>query len=113
MPFQKTIAYIKHADAGIAAYGGTNVAPYMADTSMKLMQYGILGLPSVCPQVVVGDRLGRFGYEPGSRSSILAAINSALAAGRFPGFAALTWAEVVDRILEPFRYPDTRIDSQA
>ena len=113
MPFRKTIPYIKHATAGVASYEGGKVAPYLIDTSMKLMQFGFLGVPAVCPDTVAGERIGRFGYKPGDRSSIVGAINDAIAFGHFQGCAALPWSDVTDRIIQPERYPDTHINAKA
>jgi 2-beta-glucuronyltransferase len=110
MPFKNTISYIEHAHAGIAPYEGGKVAPYLADTSMKLMQYGFFGIPSVCPQIVAGDNASRFGYEPGNAESIAAAIHAAIACGHIAPIAYYTWKEVTDRILDPGAYPDTNID---
>ena len=74
---------------------------------MKPMQYGHLGLPAICPDVVAGACRGRFGYAPGDPHSIAQAVRSALSFGRFerPGF--LSWAEVTQRILAPDDFPDT------
>lgn len=99
IPFTETLPYLKFADAGIAPYDGRKVASYLVDTSMKLMQFGAMGVPSICPHAAAGEIPDRFGYEPGDRSSIVAAINAALAHGRFAGRPALTWGVVVDRIL--------------
>ena len=100
VPFLKTIPYIKHAHIGIAPYNGQDVAPFLADTSMKLMQYEFFGVPAVCPQVVTGARPGRFGYRPGDAQSIHDAIGNALECGRFPATRFLSWSEVTDRILD-------------
>jgi 2-beta-glucuronyltransferase len=99
MSYRKTIPYVKHASFGIAPYAGERVVPYLADTSMKLMQYGYFGVPAVCPRVTVGGRPGRFGYEPGDRESIARAIRGALACSGLVPEPALTWPSVVDRLL--------------
>jgi len=109
MRFADTVPYIRHADFGIAPYTADKVAPYLVDTSMKLMQYGFLGVPAVCPDVVAGDRPGRFGYRPGDGSSITAAVERALAFGHFEGSEALGWREVTDRILLPEKFADTAV----
>lgn len=100
MPFEKTIPYLQYAQAGVAPYNGDKVAPFLADTSMKLMQYGFLGLPAICPVTVVGEHKGRFGYTPGDKASIIAAIRAALRQGRFEGTHALSWAEVTQEIIK-------------
>ena len=100
MPFEDTLPYLKHAQAGIAPYEGDKVAPYLVDTSLKLMQFGALGLPAICPYVAAGNRPGRFGYEPGNKDSITAAINAALECGDFEREPVLSWEEVAQKILQ-------------
>ncbi len=109
MPFLDTIPYLAHANAGVAAYKGDKVSPFLIDTSMKLMQYGLLGIPGICPDTVVGNRPGRFGYVPGDKQSIIAAVKSALRSGRFESLPTLSWQDVADRIVSPEKYPDARI----
>jgi 2-beta-glucuronyltransferase len=99
MSFLKTIPYMKHASFGIAPYDGARVAPFLRDTSMKLLQFGHLGVPAVCPKIVAGGCKGRFGYDPGDAQSIAAAIKAARTFGHFPGTPALSWAEVTERML--------------
>jgi 2-beta-glucuronyltransferase len=111
MPFQKTIGYIRYAKAGIAPYLGSKVAPYLVDTSMKLMQFGFFGIPAICPHIAVGTHKERFGYEPGNRNSIVSAIKSAVAYGHFAGKPFLSWQEVTDRILAPSMFSDTPLYS--
>lgn len=108
MPFEATLPFIKYADFAIAPYGA-GVMPYLTHTSMKLMQYGYLGVPAVCPEVVAGQP-GRFGYERGSSSSIACAIRQASLPqkGNMPR-QVLDWAQVVERILHPQRYSETRL----
>lgn len=109
MPFLKTIPYIKHANAGVAPYNGRKVSPFLMDTSMKLMQYGFLRVPAICPHTVVGPYPGRFGYTPGDRESIIAAVRGALNCGPFENVPTLSWEEVTERIINPTAYPETRI----
>ncbi len=45
---------------------------------MKLMQYGHLGLPAICPATVAGGCRGRFGYVPGNPASIAQAVRDTL-----------------------------------
>jgi len=103
MPFRETIAYIKHAQAGVAPYNGNDIAPYLADTSMKLMQYGFLGVPAICPSQAVGNHSGRFGYEPGNAASIEHAVREAITSPRFVPHEYPTWTEVAERILDHIR----------
>jgi 2-beta-glucuronyltransferase len=82
MPFAATIPYLKNATIGIAAYRPAAGCEYLADTSMKLMQYDVVGIPAVCPHFAVGDNPNRLGYAPGDPASIRAAVAAALARGR-------------------------------
>jgi 2-beta-glucuronyltransferase len=111
MPFLETIPYLRHANFGIAPYNGSRAARFLADTSMKLMQCGFLGVPAVCPRIVAGAHPGRFGYDPGNRQSIVLAIKYALAFGHFPSVPVLSWAEVTERILAPQDFADTRLEN--
>lgn len=113
MPYLKTLPYIKYADAGVAPYEGRKVAHYLADTSMKLMQYEAFGLPAICPKTAVGQHHSRFGYDPDDSQSVVEAIQKALAYGRFAGEAPLRWLDVVDRILDAQKYPDARMTFEA
>lgn len=113
MKYVDTIRYIKHARFGIAPYRSEAVPPYLADSSMKLAQYDYFGVPAVCPHAVVGRYPSRFGYTPGDEPSIVAAVRSALAAPHVRQRKCLSWPEVVDRLLDPAAFPDTRIDAPA
>ncbi|MDD3371525.1 MAG: hypothetical protein PHE27_06850 [Alphaproteobacteria bacterium] len=111
-PYDETIAYIAHANAGIAPYNGQHVSPYLADTSLKLLQYGYYGIPAICPQTVCGKYTGRFGYISGDKESITSAIRQALACQKIPATSILTWEQIANRILDPAAYPDTHIDAK-
>lgn len=109
-PFKDTLPYLKHADAGVAPYAGDKAPAYLKHTSMKLMQYGHIGLPAICPATVAGEYRERFGYMPGSPESIAKAVKGALSLGRFDGSHFLNWAEVTQRILTPEDFPDTGLN---
>ncbi len=109
MKHADTIRYIKHAQVGIAPYASQQVPAYLADSSMKLLQYDFFGLPAVCPHAVVGDYRSRFGYTPGDEASIVAAMSLALAAPRERLRQCLDWSQTTDRVLDPTQYPDTRL----
>jgi 2-beta-glucuronyltransferase len=109
MPFLETIPYLYHANAGVAPYNGEKVSPFLVDTSMKLMQYGFLGTPAICPHTTVGNYAGRFGYTPGDKQSIVAAVKNALSSGRFESAPTLSWEDAAKRIIAPKTYPDTLI----
>lgn len=109
MPFREVLRYFKHAQIGVAPYEARSVAPYVAESSQKLNHFEMLGVPAVCPQVVVGHIAGRFGYIPGDAGSIASAVRAALACGRLPGRPMLQWSDIVKRLLAPGAFADIRI----
>lgn len=82
VPFQDLVAYIKHADAGLALYADKPGLDYLAQSSLKLIQYEYAGLPTVAPHFAVGDHGNVFGYDAGDASSQVAALRRALASPR-------------------------------
>jgi 2-beta-glucuronyltransferase len=109
MPYDRTVPYIKHAHIGVAPYRGDAVPDYLADSSMKMMQYDFFGLPTVCPHSVTGDYSGRFGYTPGNPESIRAAIALALDAPHQRTRNILSWSDVTERVLQPEEFADTKL----
>ncbi len=109
MPFAQTIPYLQHADIGIAPYRWARDAEYLGDSSLKLIQYGALGLPAVCPHFAVSGATRRFGYEPGDQASIVEALRAALACGPGRGTQYLSWDDVVKRLAQPHAFPDVRL----
>jgi 2-beta-glucuronyltransferase len=109
MPHAQTLRYIKHAAFGIAPYASAQLPCYLADSSLKLLQYDFFALPAICPHAIVGRYASRFGYTPGDAESIVAAIRGALRAPRIRSRECLDWPQTVDRLLEPERYPELRI----
>jgi 2-beta-glucuronyltransferase len=109
MKFAKTAKYIKHAKFCIAPYRRNENATYLADTSMKLIQYDFLGLPAVCPSFATGKHPNRFAYEPGDLASIKRAIQTAMRQGRHQPGHYRSWADVANRLINPDAYPDTQL----
>ena len=109
MPYEETLRYIKHARFGIAPYASDAVPPYLADTSMKLMQYRFFSIPGVCPASVTGDAPDRCGYTPGNAASIIDAVERALVARHVAAKPVLSWSEVTDRLIDASAFPDTRL----
>jgi 2-beta-glucuronyltransferase len=111
MAHKDVVAFMRHADLGIAPYRNAKTPYYLSDTSMKLMQHDYLGLRSVCPSFAADpSKPLRFSYEPGNSDSIVEAIKRALTsppvmqATRF-----LNWDEVALRLVDPSAYPDTAV----
>jgi len=101
IPFEQTIGYIRHADFGIAPYRSDKAPAYLADTSLKLLQFAYFGVPAVCPHFAVGDATAcRFGYEIDDPATIKSAIQCALAKGRGPAGNVPSWDEHVQSMLK-------------
>lgn len=110
MPFADTVKWLRHADAGVAPYRSGASADYLSDSSMKLMQYGYLGLPAICPDFAVGGHPLRFGYRPGDDASIVDSFAHALdpRLERRPA-PTLSWTEVAERLAAPDHFADTAL----
>jgi 2-beta-glucuronyltransferase len=109
MAFAETLPYVQHAAFGVAAYRDDNSPRYLIDTSLKLRQFGLFSIPAVCPYFALGNAPGRFGYTPGDAASITAAVAAALDSRTPIIDTSQSWGEVVDRMLTPAAYPDTRL----
>ena len=109
MAFADTLPYLQHAAFGVAPYRDAGAPRYLIDTSLKLRQFGLFGIPAVCPHFALGDTPGRYGYTVGDADSIARAIKAALANQQPIVDASLSWSAVVDRMLDPGAYPDTRL----
>ncbi len=110
MKFLETLPYVAHANIGVAAYRSAQRCRYLADSSMKLAQYSYLRLPAVCPHFAVGRHAHRFGYTPNAAKEIVSAFEAAFA-DHFDDDAptAMTWDDLVIRLLDPAAFPDTHI----
>jgi len=99
MPFEDTLPYLQHAQVGIAAYLPADSSAYLADSSLKLMQYSAIGLPAVCPDFAVGDHGLRFGYTPGDTGSMTQAFARAVNSHRRPA-PTQDWADIAEQLVE-------------
>ncbi len=99
MPFDKTLPYLQHADVGIAAYQRADSSAYLADSSLKLLQFKAMGLPAVCPDFAVGDHALRFGYVPEQPDDIVRAFTKAANSSRRAA-PAKDWNDVAEELIE-------------
>lgn len=109
MAFLDTLPYLQHAAFGVAPYKNANTPRYLLDTSLKLRQFELFGIPAVCPHFALGDTPSRFGYEPSDTNSIRSAIDNAMNYKNQILVNALGWHDVVERILHPAAYAEVRI----
>lgn len=110
MAFNEVLRYIKHANLGLAPYITNEDSAYLADSSMKMLQYDFFKLPTVCPAIVVGNYPSRYGYIEGNDDSMINAMNQALDSQSDQNREVLFWNEVVERLLSPKEYQSTKID---
>lgn len=102
MPFRQTLPYIKHATVGIAPYRAAPGCEYLDESSLKLAQFELFGLPAVCPGFAAGAVASRVGYKPGEIGSVVAACRRALAlAGTIAPRQFPDWQTVAARVIEP------------
>lgn len=113
MPFSDTLPYVRHAALGVAPYLDAGTPRYLIDTSLKLKQFGLFGIPAVCPYFALGDAPGRFGYRPGDAATIESAIRAALAHDTPITIDAPGWSDILDRLLTPERFPEHRLHPAA
>ncbi len=93
--------FIKFADIGLAPYRQRAGAEYLAQSSLKLIQYTYCRLPVVAPAFVKAGREHVCSYEPGNGSSITSAMLSARSFDRksIDTSEIRAWDDVADEML--------------
>lgn len=101
IPFTDLARWVRHAHVGIAPYRDRPAAQYIAQSSLKLIQYQYCRLPTVAPYFAAAGRANVVGYSPGNASSIIAAFAAALALDRtvLDQSAVAEWDTVIGRVL--------------
>lgn len=99
--FAHIVPFLQHADLGLAPYRDRRESTYLAQSSLKMMQYSYCQLPIVAPWFAVGRRRHVQGYRPGDAASLCAAFTRAVAYDRrdIAREPVLSWDEVLERIL--------------
>jgi len=100
--FASLVQYLHHADVGLAPYLDRPEAHYLAESSLKLIQYTYCQLPIVAPHFAKAGREHVIGYDPTDPASIKAALRSALAYDRstIDRSRVATWDDVITRMLD-------------
>jgi 2-beta-glucuronyltransferase len=95
------VNYLHHADVGLAPYLDRPEAHYLAESSLKLIQYTYCQLPVVAPHFAKAGRAHIIGYDPTDPDSIRHALRSALAYDRatIDRSRVASWDEVIARLL--------------
>lgn len=76
--FDILAGYIKYADVGLAPYAPRHRSEYLAQSSLKLLQYTYCRLPIVAPAFVKGERHNIQAYVPGDDVTLVDAMGRAL-----------------------------------
>jgi 2-beta-glucuronyltransferase len=100
VPFPVLATYLRNADVGFAPYLDRPEAHYVAESSLKLIQYTYCRLPVVAPHFVAAGRPHVCGYDTGDADSLRQALVRALAMerGTIDTSGALDWGEVIGRV---------------
>jgi 2-beta-glucuronyltransferase len=105
VPFAALVPYLAHADVGLSLYRQVDDLDYLAESSLKNIQYEYCGLPIVAPYFVAQGAARVHGYTPGDPASASSALTAALAAprGRLGEADVADWREVAEAILAAAR----------
>jgi 2-beta-glucuronyltransferase len=98
--FGEIVAYIKFADIGLAPYLAGASADYLAQSSLKMIQYTYCRLPIVAPEFAAAGRGHVLAYLPGDAGSTVAAFERAIAFDRngIDRSGVLDWGETAERL---------------
>ncbi len=101
-PFDVLAAHIRHADFGIAPYRYGESEAYLAESSLKLLQYAYCRLPVVLPDTVPVMRGNEIRYRSAGERDWRAVVERALAMRQDTAFhiETLSWREVANMTLE-------------
>lgn len=115
VPFAALVPYLQWADVGLSLYREIAGLDYLAESSLKNIQYSYCGVPIVAPHFVLSGQAYGYGYPSGDVGGAVAAMQRALAAGRRPlGSASVdSWRDVASAILREARAVPGKIGSFA
>jgi 2-beta-glucuronyltransferase len=101
VPFATLVPYLQWADVGLSLYREVPGLEYLAESSLKNIQYSYCGLPIVAPHFVFKGQADGHGYRSGDANGAILAMESALVAGRKQLGAAKVdnWSDVARAIL--------------
>lgn len=97
--FARLAPYMQHSSCALAPYDLKASNAYIAESSLKVRQYRVCGLPIVCPTTMAIDGDDIFKYDPADHRTIRGALDSALKRGKQPYHGHLPdWAEVAREV---------------
>jgi 2-beta-glucuronyltransferase len=110
VPFEVLVPFVKYADVGLALYLPAPGLEYLAESSLKLIQYDYCQLPIVGPAFLATQRDDFHAYEELNPTSACDAMRLALSSRRSRRSSAqvLSWEQVVERILASLESPPPR-----
>jgi 2-beta-glucuronyltransferase len=99
--FETVAPFIRHADIGLAPYRLTTDDVYLAESSLKLLQYSHCLLPVILPEVIPVRRGNEITYRPGEATGWAEKIDRALTLPRSASFrdGILSWEQVAEKTL--------------
>lgn len=105
LPFESTVPYLLHADAGLLPYRSAANDGYLKTSSLKLAQFKAIGLPIIGPDALEDDDPGYYAFRSGDFESFASAVRAAVRVQRpieRPGAGVdyrENWAEIERRFL--------------
>lgn len=95
------IPYLHHADVALAPYRQEAGNDYLAQSSLKMLQYTYCRLPVAAPVFAAGNRPHVAPYRPGDAQTIIRAFETAIKTDRISieRDGIYDWNEVIDRML--------------
>lgn len=107
--FRTVASHVRHADVGLAPYKMKSEEAYLAESSLKLLQYTYCRLPVILPDIIPATRGNEIGYATDGRNDWGAIMNRALSWPRATPLQSeiLSWNEVARRTLATV-FPDAR-----
>ncbi|HEY0122406.1 MAG TPA: polysaccharide biosynthesis protein GumK [Rhizobium sp.] len=100
--FESIVPFLQHADFGIAPYRLTGDEVYLAESSLKLVQYSYCGLPILLPDLIPFTRANAIAYRLDGETAWREKIDMALGMRRSLAFreGILTWDDVARQTLD-------------
>ncbi len=101
-PFEQIVPYLRHADFGIAPYDMRPEDAYLAETSLKLLQYAYCRLPVLLPGLIPDQRGNLIGYKIGSETDWPGKVQQALSMPKSERFqdGILSWNDVASQLAD-------------
>ncbi|QLF68415.1 polysaccharide biosynthesis protein GumK [Peteryoungia desertarenae] len=99
--FAEIVPFVRHADIGLAAYRADGREDYLAESSLKLLQYSYCGLPIILPANLPVNRGNEIRYQRGQQNDWAGLVKTALELKQKHDLrvSAMTWCDVAEASL--------------